>query len=62
LHSRKVGTRDARGASTRRFGGPQALSDEDTNIVVSKASPGASQPILNFYNLINIFMLRMIVH
>jgi hypothetical protein len=28
----------------------------------SKASPDASHPILDFYFLINIFMLRMIVH
>ncbi len=44
------------------FGGPQASSCEDANIVVIKASPDASHPILDFYFLINIFMLRMIVH
>jgi hypothetical protein len=35
---------------------------EDTNIAVIKAGPGASHPILDFYFLVNIFMLRMIVH
>jgi hypothetical protein len=44
------------------FGGPQAPSYEETNIVVIKASPGASQPITDFYILINIFMLRIILH
>jgi hypothetical protein len=44
------------------FGGPQVSSCEDANIVVIKVSPGTSHPILNFYILINIFMLRMIVH
>jgi hypothetical protein len=44
------------------FGGPQASSCEDANIVVIKASPGASHTILIFYFLINIFILRMIVH
>jgi hypothetical protein len=43
------------------FGGPQASNCVDTNIVVIKSSPNASHPILNFYFLINIFMLRMIV-
>jgi hypothetical protein len=31
------------------FGGPQALSCKDTNIVVIKASSEASQLILDFY-------------
>jgi hypothetical protein len=44
------------------FGGPQASSNKDANIVMIKTSPGASHPILDFYFLINIFMLRMIVH
>jgi hypothetical protein len=43
------------------FGGPQASNCVDTNIVVIKSSPNASHPILDFYFLINIFMLRMIV-
>jgi hypothetical protein len=46
----------------KAYGGPQVPGYEDTNIVVIKASPGASHPILNFYFLINIFMLRRIVH
>jgi hypothetical protein len=44
------------------FEGPQASSCEDINIVVIKASPGASHPILDFNILINISMLIMIVH
>jgi hypothetical protein len=43
------------------FGGPQASNCDDTNIVVIKSSPNASHPILDFYFLISIFMLRMIV-
>jgi hypothetical protein len=40
------------------FGGPQASSCEDANIVVTKASPGASNPILEFcYNCILIMIL-----
>jgi hypothetical protein len=35
---------------------------KDVNIVVSKASLGASHPILDYYILINIFMVRMIMH
>jgi hypothetical protein len=31
------------------FGGPQASSCKDANIVEMKASPGASHPILDFY-------------
>jgi hypothetical protein len=31
------------------FGSPQALSFKDANIVVIKASPGASHPIFDFY-------------
>jgi hypothetical protein len=31
------------------FGGPQALSCEDANIVVIKASSGASHSIFDFY-------------
>jgi hypothetical protein len=31
------------------FGGPQAPSCDDANIVVIKASPSASHPILDFY-------------
>jgi hypothetical protein len=31
------------------FGGPQASSCEDANIVVIKASLSASHPILDFY-------------
>jgi hypothetical protein len=44
------------------FGGPQASSCQDTNIVVIKSSSGASPPILDFCFWINIFVLRMIVH
>jgi hypothetical protein len=44
------------------FGGPQASSCKDVNIVVIKASPDASYPILDFYSLVNISMLRLIVH
>jgi hypothetical protein len=47
--SHGAGTRDLRGASPRVFGGPQASSCEDVNIVVIKVSPGASHPILDFY-------------
>jgi hypothetical protein len=44
------------------FEGPQVPSYEDTNIVVIKASPGASHhyPWLYFFEF-NIFILRMIV-
>jgi hypothetical protein len=31
------------------FGGPQASSCKDAKIVVVKATPGASHPILDFY-------------
>jgi hypothetical protein len=44
------------------FRGPQASSCEDANIVVIKACPGSSHPILDFYFFINIFTLRIIVH
>ncbi len=44
------------------YRGPQASSYKDTNIVVIKVSPDSSHPIFDFYFLINIFMLRMIVH
>jgi hypothetical protein len=44
------------------FKGPQASTCQDTNIVVIKASPGASPPILDFYFWINISVLRMIVY
>jgi hypothetical protein len=44
------------------FGSPQASSCDGANIVVIKVSPGASHPILEFYFLINIFMLRIIMH
>jgi hypothetical protein len=40
---------DSRGASLREFGGPQAPSCIDANIVMSKAFPNASHPILDFY-------------
>jgi hypothetical protein len=30
------------------FGGPQASSNENANIVVIKASPGVSNPVLEF--------------
>ncbi len=43
------------------FRGPQASNCEDANIVVIKANPSVSHPILDFYVLINTFMLRMIV-
>jgi hypothetical protein len=43
-------------------GGPQAPRHKDTKIVVIKACLSASHPILDFYFLVNIFMLRMIVH
>jgi hypothetical protein len=44
------------------LGGSQASSWEDANIVVIKESPSTSHPVLDFYFLINILMLRMIVH
>jgi hypothetical protein len=40
----------------------QAQAEEFTNLVCIKASPGTSHSILDFYFLINIFILRMIVH
>ncbi len=43
------------------FRDPQASNCEDANIVVIKANPSVSHPILDFYVLINTFMLRMIV-
>jgi hypothetical protein len=44
------------------FGGPQASSCEDVNIVVIKASPGASNPILEFcYNCILIMILACVL-
>jgi hypothetical protein len=39
------------------FGGPQASSYEDANIVVIKASPGASKPILEFCNNFILFLI-----
>jgi hypothetical protein len=40
------------------FGSPQASSYEDTNIVLTKACPDASNPILEFcYNCILIMIL-----
>jgi hypothetical protein len=49
---------------TIEYGGPQASSSDETNISLPKqeASPSASHSILDFYFLINTFMLRMIVH
>jgi hypothetical protein len=44
------------------FGGAQSSSCKEANIVVIKTSPDASHPILDFDVLINIFMIRMIVH
>jgi hypothetical protein len=51
-----------KGPSPWGIAGPQVSSCKNANIVVIKASPGASHPILDFYFLINIFILRMIVH
>jgi hypothetical protein len=40
------------------FGGPQASSCDDANIIITKASPGASNPIFEFcYNCILIMIL-----
>jgi hypothetical protein len=45
------------------FGGPQASSCEDANIVVIKASPDASNPILRFcYNFILFSLWFLILH
>jgi hypothetical protein len=33
----------------KAYGGPQAISCMDTNLLWIKASPGASHPILDFY-------------
>jgi hypothetical protein len=39
------------------FGGPQALSCKDANIIVIEVSPGASNPILEFCPLYVIYDL-----
>jgi hypothetical protein len=41
-HVQAVSESDPRGASPREYGGPRATSIMDANIVVIKASPGAS--------------------